>query len=543
MKDENERLEKAMAAGLLKKFWIYSKMSGPGWLQAAVTLGGGSLAGSLYLGVIGGYSLLWLQPLAMICGVIMLGALAYMTLSMKQSPYEAVCKHITPVLAWAWLVATVVVDCIFCPAQSALGQGIVEQNFGLDPGSPFLVTVPMALCCLAVVFFYALGSKGVSIFENILKIMVGIVILCFFGAATVHFFSGSVQLTHVLKGYIPDFTALFSPAASLEQSIDDTGPYAGQWRELISSTQRNIIIGSFGAVVGVNMALLLPYTIKKKGWGRRHRELSRYDLFCGLALPFMLAVSLLVVTGAAQFHNQSTDILDENGKPKALAGEYYSMLEKRARFEVVQLPAGEEEKRALLDQLPIADRKLAASLTKRDAGQLAMAITPLVGSRPAQLIFGVGIFAMALSTMIVHMLINGFAISQAVGKPGKLIPFMIGAATPALTAALSPVLWSGASKAAMQIPAGITATVLLPIAYLIFFLLMNSKKSLGEDMPRGGKRIMVNVAMLFSLFVAGFAATWALHGRGDVFGTVGIVLLVAMAVTGLLSFLWKEKHG
>ena len=120
---------------------------------------------------------------------------------------------------------------------------------------------------------------------------------------------------------------------------------------------------------------------------------------------------------------------------------------------------------------------------------------------------------------------------------------MIGAATPALTAALSPVLWSGASKAAMQIPAGITATVLLPIAYLIFFLLMNSKKSLGEDMPRGGKRIMVNVAMLFSLFVAGFAATWALQGRGDVFGTVGIVLLVAMAVTGLVSFLWKEKHG
>ena len=52
----------------------YSKLSGPGWLQSAITLGGGSLAGSLYLGVLGGPSLLWLQPLAMLLGVVMLAA-------------------------------------------------------------------------------------------------------------------------------------------------------------------------------------------------------------------------------------------------------------------------------------------------------------------------------------------------------------------------------------------------------------------------------------------------------------------------------------
>ena len=30
----------------------YTKLSGPGWLQGAITLGGGSLAGSLYLSLI-----------------------------------------------------------------------------------------------------------------------------------------------------------------------------------------------------------------------------------------------------------------------------------------------------------------------------------------------------------------------------------------------------------------------------------------------------------------------------------------------------------
>ncbi|GAG15047.1 unnamed protein product, partial [marine sediment metagenome] len=64
-----------------KGFWAtlgaYTRLSGPGWLQSAITLGGGSLSSSLYLGVLAGFSLLWLQPLAMILGVIMLSAIAY----------------------------------------------------------------------------------------------------------------------------------------------------------------------------------------------------------------------------------------------------------------------------------------------------------------------------------------------------------------------------------------------------------------------------------------------------------------------------------
>ncbi len=542
MSIDEDRVERARSAGGIKKLGLYAAMSGPGWLQAAVTLGGGSLAGALYLGVIGGYSLLWLQPLAMICGVIMLAALAYMTLSMDKNPYDAVREHISPVLAWAWLISAVVIDCIFCPAQSALGQGIVEQNFGLKGINPFLITIPMAACCLGVVYFYSKGTRGVATFETILKIMVAIVILCFFGAAAVNFTNGNADIGAILKGFIPNFTALFNPANSLKESIQATGPYAEQWAQLISTNQRNIIIGSFGAVVGVNMALLLPYTLKKKGWSKAHRELSCYDLVFGLALPFILAASLLVIVGAAQFHDKTGDILGDDGRPKALAGAYYNLLAQRAAFENLELPDEMTARHTRLDQLPLADRKLAAALTKRDAGQLATALTPFVGAKPAQLIFGFGIFAMALSTMIVHMLINGFAISQAVGKPGQTLPFMLGAATPAITAALSPILWSGASKAAMQIPAGITATVLLPVGYLIFFLLMNSKNALGKERPEGNTRIILNVLMLISLFVAGFAAFWALFGRGDNYGLIGVVALVSLALIGIISFIRKEKH-
>ena len=42
------------AKGGISKFASYARLSGPGWLQSAITLGGGSLANALYLGVLGG---------------------------------------------------------------------------------------------------------------------------------------------------------------------------------------------------------------------------------------------------------------------------------------------------------------------------------------------------------------------------------------------------------------------------------------------------------------------------------------------------------
>ena len=56
---DRQRLLDAQASG--KTLSTYIKLSGPGWLQAAITLGGGSLAGALFLGVLGGTSMLWLQ--------------------------------------------------------------------------------------------------------------------------------------------------------------------------------------------------------------------------------------------------------------------------------------------------------------------------------------------------------------------------------------------------------------------------------------------------------------------------------------------------
>jgi len=87
---ERQLLIEAGRKGPLATIAAYVKLSGPGWLQSGITLGGGSLSSSLYLGVLVGFSFMWLQPLAMIFGIVMLSAIAYVTLSTGERPRESI---------------------------------------------------------------------------------------------------------------------------------------------------------------------------------------------------------------------------------------------------------------------------------------------------------------------------------------------------------------------------------------------------------------------------------------------------------------------
>ena len=122
--DQSERVEShrqtliaAQAAGPLTTLRAYVGLSGPGWLQSALTLGGGSCGSSLYLGVLGGMSLLWIQPFAMAMGVVMMSAICYASLSIGQRPFRAINQHINPVLGWSWLIAAVMANMVWSMPQ------------------------------------------------------------------------------------------------------------------------------------------------------------------------------------------------------------------------------------------------------------------------------------------------------------------------------------------------------------------------------------------------------------------------------------------
>jgi Mn2+/Fe2+ NRAMP family transporter len=286
------------------------------------------------------------------------------------------------------------------------------------------------------------------------------------------------------------------------------------------------------------MTFLLPYSLIKRKWSKVHRQLSRFDLVLALFLPFSVATALLVISSASAFHAKDTDVLNADGQPvPSLAAGYYKILDQRLAFDGT-LPEDPIAAKAMADTLPESERRLAASLTNRDAKQLANTLAPIMGDRVANLIFGIGILAMALSTMMVHMLMNGFAISQAVGRPGASKPFIIGAAMPALLAIFAPLAWSGGSKTALLIPAAVIATVFLPIAYLSILLLMNSSSVLKKE---DRATPVTNCLMITAAGIATFASVWLLWNKGTA-GIIGIVGLSLLAIIGIAGFYKNSRQ-
>ncbi|MEM0968713.1 MAG: hypothetical protein AAGJ31_05135, partial [Verrucomicrobiota bacterium] len=284
--DPDQQQERADLAALneqppLTRLGEYAKRSGPGWLQGAITLGGGSLAGALYLGVISGYNLMWLQPLAMICGIIMLSAIAYVTLSTEERPFGLINRNLSPVLGWSWLIATVMANIVWCMPQFNLGRAAIQQNLLPMVGESTVSTVLICLILLGVALFvnrlYDSDAKGAKTFDLILKIMVGIIVVSFFLVVITLGASGAIPWGSFFAGFLPNFGFLTSPAPAYTELIQSSSDPA-HWSAAIANSQRDIIIAAFGTAVGINMTFLLPYSMLRKRWGREHRPLAIFDL-------------------------------------------------------------------------------------------------------------------------------------------------------------------------------------------------------------------------------------------------------------------------
>ena len=186
MPDSYERelaaIESVSGASAPKKLLTYAKLSGPGWLQGAITLGGGSLAGALFLGSTSGFEAMWVQPLAMICGIIMLSAIAYVTLSTGQRPFHAINRHLNPLLGWSWLIATIMANIVWTMPQFSLATAAIQQNLGILEGKcgQTAITILLLNTGLFVNYLYQSDGKGAKAFDLIIKIMVAVIVLSFF---------------------------------------------------------------------------------------------------------------------------------------------------------------------------------------------------------------------------------------------------------------------------------------------------------------------------------------------------------------------------
>ena len=523
----------AKAKGRGATFKAFLKLSGPGWLQSGITLGGGSLSSSLYLGVLVGFSFMWLQPLAMILGIIMLSAIAYVTLSTGERPLRGINEHVSPVLGWGWLLASMMANLVWSLPQFALGTAAIRQNLlpGVLGGGPdSLVPDPYAkivvigiflAACITITMIYSAGGRGVKIFETIIRTVVSLIVLCFFGVVIK--LSGQLDWGQIGRGLIPNFGLLMRPTDSFIPHIQAVATaHQDFWTNLIVGQQRDVMISAAATAVGINMTFLLPYSMLRKGWDKAFRGLAIFDLSTGLFIPFILATGFVVIASASQFHATPAAgfIPDEPGgtvtvEPATnLIGGYNRLLAQRLEFEI---GAGEftkltsEQVKQRGDALPYADKKMAAMLVKRDAFNLADTLAPLTGKRVAQYIFGFGVIGMAMSAATMLMTINGLCFCELLNKPARGWPQRMGSLM-VCVGALGPFFWT---KAAfwLAVPTSVFAMTLLPIAYIAFYFLMNQKKVLGDNVPTGGKRVLWNTLMALSVAGAGFGGLWSIWSK------------------------------
>jgi Mn2+/Fe2+ NRAMP family transporter len=566
---DREILQTAQAKGTVSTLGAFLRLSGPGWLQSAITLGGGSLGSALYLGMLGGTGMLWVQLIAILIGVIMLSAISYVTLSSGKRPYAAMNNYVNPVLGTAWITATILANMIFILAQFSLCFDALQKNLmpTLEdtPETKLIVSAVLGAVALVIVLMSYKPGAASKIFDVILKLIVGFVVLCFVGAVVVLMQQGSFDWNALWAGFVPSWDSwnTLSPELAPLAAGLDSGEY---WTEEVRRLRQDSVISAVAAAVGINMTFLLPYSMLARGWDRTFRGLARWDLVTGMAIPFVLVTSCIVISSASAFHGKADESMLSTDAAVVQQSDFFDGLSKSVVKRINELEGTEPadqlaeinsmptdakdpeirdeqmaaKKKAMnelvagyISQMPENERKLALATVKPNSKLLALSLKPLLKEN-SDLVFGLGALAMGFSTIVVLMLINGYAFAEIAGRYESRTVRSIGAIV-ALAAGISWVwFWAGASKTYLLIVAGTFAVVLLPIAYFAFFLMMNNRALLGDDKPKGLRMVIWNVLMIIGVAGAVAAAFVSIRGRLATNGDLNDGLILGGVITFLL---------
>ena len=392
----------------------YWKLTGPGWLQSAITLGAGTAGSTILAAAAYGYQLLWLQPVAMALGVAVFAAIGRQTLLTGRRPYEVFRTDLHPLLAVFWGLSVLVSSVVFQFPQYALGTDVLRDILavaGVD--APKIVIVAFFLAAsTAICWSYGQGSRrAIRGFERILK-------------------------------YILLFMVAAFALVVVKTGIDGQALVKGLFGFSMPHSKQGIalVLGQLGAAVGVNMTFLYPYSLLSRRWGRDHLGLKNFDLGVSMFLPFVLATGFVSIACANTLYAKGIQV--------------------------------------------------------RGAVDAAHALAPLVGLTLGRVVFSLGILSMCFTTMVLEMLIAGFVLSEMLGlrpaRAGLQGGHHDGQHRRSWGAFAALPFW-------VPVVASSFNLVMMPVAYLAFFLLQNKRSYLGGDVVRGVKGAVWNALLILAI--------------------------------------------
>jgi len=426
----------------------YIKRTGPGLLQSAMTLGAGSATASVVAGASFGYKLLWVQPVAMFLGVMMLAALGNVVLSTGERPYKAFGREIGKTLVFLWAVGTIMSSIIWHFPQYGLAAG-AAQDLAAMGGAPaydaqqsftlagWIVSFGVGGLILGInmftVFSYGSSARGIKIYEWFLRSVIALIVVMFAIVVAVSF--SKINWTEMGKGFIgwygiPEYT---------------------------NPKHITLVLGMLGAAVGINMTFLYPYSILAKGWGKHHKKLARWDLGMSMFLPFAMVTSLVIVAMTVTGVYPGTDLLRDSIKPVAAAA----------------------------------------------------SLSDVLGKSAGRIVFDLGLIAMTCTAISTHMVVCGFTLCEMFGLEYTKTRFRIFALAPSIG------ILGVVTKLPFWFPVAASAVcfAMLPIAYLIFYLLNNKESYLGDGMMKWPKREFFNIILIIALAVATIGSCIQINNR------------------------------
>ncbi|MFT5299739.1 MAG: Mn2+/Fe2+ NRAMP family transporter [Mariniblastus sp.] len=569
---DREILATAQQKGPASTLGAYFRLSGPGWLQSAITLGGGSLGGALYLGVIGGSTMLWLQMVAIIIGVIMLSAISYVTLSTGKRPYAAINEYVNPVLGASWITATILANMIFILPQFSLCFDVLDKNFGAvgwiegmigggnaEITTKIIISAIITILASVIVCMSFKPGTAAKIFDALLKLIVGAIVICFVLAVVMLTQQGQINWAEAMMGFIPDFSQWNNPSPNLSANIESlTGVSKDFWKSQLVERQQAVMISTTATAVGINMTFLLPYSMLARGWDKTFRGLARWDLITGMAIPFIVVTSCIVLASANAFHAKIDDNFKSSDPTVVQESRLFNNTKSTIQKRMLQ---GDDTVFASVDAMPTAtpadqaaqtlasdsliasfiagmseeERVLASSLVKPNTEQLAKTLVPALGNK-SNLVFGLGVLGMGFSTIVILMLINGYAVAEIFNQYDNTGFRVFGALAAGACGFAWFWIWTGDSKTYLVIVASSFAAILLPIAYFTFMALMNNRKLLGAEKPTGVRmsiwNILMTIGVVGALVQSYLAISGKIEGAQGPYVLGGVVTFLILAVVG-----------
>ncbi len=246
-------------------------------MDAATTLGAGTLTAAMLSGATFGYKTMWLIWLSMGLGIFMMAACARFT-----------CRGGFRVMAaqnryHGWVVGSLMTGLVGCAAvaiifnygQYSLGTHLMESlasTMGFEFPRQINWVVFMALTG-TMTLSYGRGSRGISLVENFMKLAIVTMLVCF----GVCLLLVGVDWAALLRGtFVP-----WLPSGV--EGVD-------------------LFVASSAAAIGVMDWILFQYAGLARGWGRKHETLARFDILLGLFLPFVLINFLVIAVFAGTLH-------------------------------------------------------------------------------------------------------------------------------------------------------------------------------------------------------------------------------------------------